>query len=295
MEIGTPAHLHLRLNQLLIEKEGAEAASIPIEDLGVLIIDEPSVTCSHRVLAACCKENVAVIFSDERHLPGGILLSLNGNTLQSRVIADQVNAGEPLKKRLWQQIVREKIRGQARTLKAVTGDAGPLLGMVELVGSGDPDNVEGRAARLYWPLLFGDSFRRDHTLPGRNALLNYGYAIMRAAVARAIVGSGLHPSLGLHHHNQYDAFCLADDLMEPLRPIVDLKVARLTVECGDNIELGKEVKAKMLGLLNLLCNIGRQRLPLMVAMHSYTASLAQAFGEGEHRLDIPIWDAKTVE
>lgn len=176
---------------------------------------------------------------------------------------------------------------QPRVLDILNGNPDPLVPLIGKVASGDIGNIEGRAARIYWKLLFGREFRRDPKEPGRNTLLNYGYAIIRAAVARSLVGSGLHPSLGIHHHNQYDSFCLADDMMEPLRPLVDLKTARLTGDTGDDIELNREVKKELLGLLQEMVYIGKRPLPLMVALHSYTASLARSLEKGSKYLEIP--------
>lgn len=287
VDISNPAFIHLETGQMIVEQEGKTVA-IPIEDLGILIIDSPQATISRAVLAACAANETVVLISDDKHLPASILLPLSGHALQTKIIAVQVNAMLPVKKRLWQQIIRQKIRGQAQVLKSIHGAADPLLQLVQQVLSGDTSNIEGRAAQLYWQRLFGAAFRRNPDLEGRNALLNYGYAVIRAAVARSIVGSGLHPSLGIHHHNQYDTFSLADDLMEVLRPLVDLRVALMTDGIEDEIEICKETKAELLDLLHYPVHISRRPLPLMVALHSYTASFARAL-EGKGELEIPLW------
>src|SRR5581483_5620609 len=191
VELSSQAHLRLRDNQLIIER--SETVQVPIEDLGILILDHHSITHTQQLLCACWQNNVAVVVCAERHLPGALLLPLEGHSIQSRIIANQINVGEPAKKRIWQNIVRAKIRGQARVLDSIVGDSAPLLAYVDKVKSGDPDNIEAQVARIYWQRLFGPDFRRQQGHSGINILLNYGYAIVRAAVARALVGAGLHP------------------------------------------------------------------------------------------------------
>lgn len=290
VEISTPAYLHLRLKQMIIEQDGKEVASIPLEDLGYLILDAPQINITRALLSACADNGVGVLFSNEKHLPSAILLPMVGNILQTRTIAVQANCSVIVKKRLWQKLIKAKIRGQIKTLKAITGNAGSLPELVEQVSSGDKGNIEAQAAQRYWQLLFGKDFRRNPDLSGRNALLNYGYAIIRAALARSAVSSGLHPSIGVHHHNQENPFVLADDLIEPLRPLVDYHVALITKEKLDDIELERPVKQELLGLLTYPVNIGKRPLPLMAAMHSYTASLARALENVEEELVIPIWE-----
>lgn len=287
VEVATHAHLSLRDNQLIVEPVGAQETQVPIEDLGVLILDHHSITHTQQLLCACWRNNVVVIVCDERHLPGALLLPLEGHSVQSRIIASQIAAAEPVKKRLWQAIVRAKIRGQARVLESLAGDPGPLPAYIEKVRSGDPDNIEAQAARVYWQRLFGEGFRRQQESDGINALLNYGYAIIRASVARATVAAGLHPSLGLHHHNQYDALCLADDLVEPLRPLVDLRVWEI---CGrrNDPNLDREAKRSLLDILSWNVAINRQRLPLMIAMHNYAASVRDALRGGGKSIAIPV-------
>lgn len=287
VEVNSHAHLRLRDNQLVIERSEGETAQVAIEDLGVLILDHHSITHTQQVLCACWQNNVAVVVCDERHLPGALLLPLEGHSTQSRIIANQINVSEPAKKRLWQTIVRAKIRGQARVLESVVGDSAPLIVYADKVKSGDPDNIEAQAARIYWQRLFGGDFRRNHEHGGINALLNYGYAIVRAAIARALVGAGLHPSLGLHHHNQYDALCLADDLVEPLRPLVDLRVYELREHEKEDLELNRETKRGLLDILTRNVSVNGQKLPLMVAMHNYAASVRDALSGETKNIAIP--------
>lgn len=286
VEVGSPARLSLANQQLVIERQGQDTATVPVEDLGLLILDHQGIAHTQAVFSACWKRNVHVLLCDDKHLPGAVLLPLDSHNLQSRTMAQQIKISEPVRKRLWQAIIRAKINGQARTLQIAKGSAGPLLALAMKVRSGDPSNVEAQAARFYWQQLFGEDFRRGNDEEHLNGLLNYGYAIMRAACARALVGAGLHPSLGLHHHNQYNSFCLADDLVEPLRPLVDLAVYRLGHN-GLSDGLTKEYKQSLLEVLAQTCSIGALRLPLMEGLHHYAASLRQVMCGEARRFTIP--------
>lgn len=287
VEISNPARLSLKNQQMMVDREGFDLAAVPIEDIGVLILDHPQITHTQGLLAACSENNVALLVCSEKHLPSAILLPLEGNSLHSKIIAQQAQVTEPTCKRLWQAIVRAKIREQAKALLLSTGDDSPLPAYAKRVKSGDTENIEGQAARIYWQKLFGQDFRRDPKTPGINTLLNYGYAVMRAAVARAIVSTGLHPSLGLHHHNQYNSFCLADDLVEPLRPAVDLKVYELCKKLPEEPALTTENKRVLLETLSADCVMNGQRLPLMTSLHHYAASVRKVIC-GEHkRMEIP--------
>ena len=287
IEVSTPARLSVKHAQLVIEREDSEPATVPIEDIGALILDHPAITHTQGVLTACAKNNVAILVCDERHLPGSVLLPMEGNSLQSKTIALQTSVAEPVRKRLWQAIIQAKIREQAKVLSSTKGNADPLPAYVNKVRSGDPENIEAQAARIYWVRLFGEDFRRDPDASGTNALLNYGYAIIRAAVARALVGAGLHPSIGLHHHNQYDSFALADDLVEPYRPLVDLKVYELRRNSSSAPKVDKESKKSLLDCLAWECQLGERRLPMMVALHYYTASLRRVLAGSDKTLEIP--------
>jgi CRISPR-associated protein Cas1 len=250
VDISEKAFLRLENNQLVIEKEGKTVGSVPVEDLGALILQNSAIVITQAILVSCQKHNVVVIFCDEKHLPYSLLLPItDAHTLHSKVLKNQVAATKPMKKRLWQQIVKQKILNQLETLdKAGT----PLAAMARLskaVKSGDPANVEGQAAKLYWRALFGNTFRRNSEAEGINAILNYGYAVIRALVARAVVSSGLHPSLGLHHSNQYNGLALADDLMEPFRPWVDWEVYLMT-KSDIRISVNKATKQILLGLMS---------------------------------------------
>lgn len=265
----------------MIEQEGEEAGSVPVEDLGVLIIDSPAVTCTQGLLVACWQANVVVVLCDEKHMPGALVQPLTGHTLHQKILRQQVMASTSRKKRLWQQIVRAKIEGQAAVLRSVGAEYKGLLAMAARVRSGDVGNMEAQAARVYWLRLFGSQFRRDRDSEGVNALLNYGYAIVRAATARAIVGAGLHPALSIFHRNQYNSVALADDLVEPIRPLIDLRVRELSD--GGLLQLDRDAKARLLESLSWPVKMGESRFPLLVALHYYTANIRECLaGERAH-------------
>jgi len=288
VEISSAAYLHTRLGQLVVERDDNDIVQVPLEDLGVLILDNPAIRLSQAMLTACAEQDVVVVMSDSKHLPASVLLPSDGHTLQTKFLAAQASVSLPTQKRLWQEIIKRKICGQADVLANAGMNDVVLRSMVPRVRSGDPDNIEAQAARTYWPLLFGPSFRRNVGTPGVNALLNYGYAIVRAACARAICGAGLHPSLGIHHHNQYDTFCLADDLVEPLRPIIDAEVLGIVKKDGIDLQINRANRERLLTVLTRPVNVGAQRLPLLSSLHLYAASIrAEIVGE-RGALAIPL-------
>lgn len=284
IEISSPARLSLKNQQMVVEREGFETTIVPIEDLGVLILDHAQISHTQGLLAVCFENNVSVLICDKKHMPSAVFMPLDGNSLHSKTITQQIKITEPTRKRLWQAIVQAKIKEQAKALDYAT-NSHPLHSYAARVRSGDPENLEAQASRIYWQKLFGENFRRDYNVSGINGLLNYGYALMRASVARAIVGTGLHPSLGLHHHNQYNSFCLADDLVEPLRPAVDIKVYELYR--GDETELTIETKRELLHLLSRECVMDGQKLPLMTALHYYAASVRKVICGELKQAEIP--------
>ncbi len=289
IDISEQAYLHQQHQQLLIDKNGKTVAKIPIEDIGVLILQHPAIVISQAVVITCQQNNVAIVFCDARHLPYSVLLPISdGNSLHSKIIQQQINLSLPAKKRVWQQIVRHKISGQARVLKHVGKNAVALERLAENVKAGDPDNLEAQAAQKYWRLLFGDDFRRDTDAEGINSLLNYGYAIMRAMVARAIVASGLHPALGVQHSNQYNGLCLADDVMEPFRPWVDLRVYQLALDHPE-LMVNQATKQPFLKLLGESVRWGKQTMPLMVACHYLLADIKRAFDDKNQKIIYPEW------
>ena len=236
------------------------------------------------------ENNSAVITCDSRHLPNGLLLPLEGNTTQSERFRDQIDASLPLKKQLWQQTVQCKIRNQAAVLNQTNGTVVKnMIAWAADVKSGDSDNLEARAAAYYWRNMFPDipDFVRDRDGVPPNNLLNYGYAILRAVVARALVSSGLLPTLGIHHHNRYNAYCLADDIMEPYRPYIDEMVTKTVEKFGYTEEITPEIKREMLGIPVLDVVIGGQRSPLMVAVSQTTASLYKCFSGELRKISYP--------
>ena len=259
--------------------------SIPIEDIGIVVLDHAQITMSHGLLSALIEHNVAVVSCNNKHMPVGLQLPLEGNSLQSERFACQLAASLPLKKQLWQQTVAQKIRNQAAVLKSMKGaEVGNMAVWASAVRSGDSDNMEGRAAAYYWRQMFAewDHWTRDREGDWPNPLLNYGYAIVRAMVARALVASGLLPTLGIHHHNRYNAYCLADDIMEPYRPYVDLKVMEMMQRWGGAQELNTEMKRELLGLPVREVRMGGRRSPMLVAVSQTTASLYKCYA-GESR------------
>ncbi|MBE7559701.1 type II CRISPR-associated endonuclease Cas1 [bacterium] len=218
------AYLKVRYGQLLLDFAGEETVSVPLSDIAVLVVAHPQVTYTQAVLAGLAKAGGVFVGCDEDHVPALMLLPLQSNYVVVERFARQAEAAWPVKKRLWQQIVRAKVAAQGELLRTLGRDAAAFDVLMDKVRSGDPSNVEAQASRRYWPALFGESFRRNREAADQNRLLNYGYAVLRATVARAVCAAGLHPALGLHHHNKYSGFPLADDLMEPFRPLVDRAV-----------------------------------------------------------------------
>jgi len=257
----SPAYLRVKHEQLVIEREEAEPVSLPLTELAVLILAHPQVTCTLAVLSVLMDKGGSVVVCGRDYLPNGLMLPTVGHSTQVERFAAQAAAPLPLRKRIWKQIVREKVRAQARLIEDLRGDDCGLLAMATTVRSGDPDNVEAQAARRYWAVLFDDpDFQRRFEAPDQNRLLNYGYAVLRAIVSRAICAAGLHPSLGLHHHNRYDAFCLADDLMEPYRPMVDAAVVEYVATYGKDRALDRQAKQALLStVIGRYCCQGEER------------------------------------
>jgi len=300
---GNPTYLSVKNEQLVIRqpencsddsenmrKNHEMNKTIPIEDIGVVIIEHPQVTLTHQVLEKLLANNSAVITCNLQHMPSGLLLPLETNTLQSERFTDQINASAPLKKQLWQQTVIAKIENQQQVLHSIHGnDAKEMHFWAKKVSSGDRENIEARAAAFYWKNMFPGipDFTRDRDGDYPNNLLNYGYAILRAIIARSLVASGLLPTLGIHHHNRYNAYCLADDIMEPYRPVVDKLVYKTTQETKECLILTKEIKASLLAIPVLDVMIGNKRSPLMVAAGITTASLYRCYSGESRRIAYP--------
>jgi CRISPR-associated protein Cas1 len=273
------------------EFKKANEMTRPIEDIGVVVLDNKQITITQGVLEALLENNCAVITCDSNHMPVGLMLPLVGNTTQNERFRDQLDASLPLRKQLWQQTIQYKIRNQAAVL-AQCSDAETkcMLVWANDVRSGDPDNLEARAAVYYWKNLFVHTpgFVREREGDAPNNLLNYGYAVLRAVVARSLVASGLLPTLGIHHHNRYNAYCLADDIMEPYRPYVDRLVYDMTEQYGVDVELSKDIKAELLSIPTLDVVIAGKRSPLMIAASQTTASLYKCFRGELRKIVYPV-------
>ncbi len=298
---GNPAYLSLKLRQLVIRKpavkgdmigpDGSDMVkTIPIEDIGVVVLDSPQITLTNALMEALLENNCAVVTCDSQHLPVGLFLPLYGNKVQTERFTEQIEASLPLKKQLWQQTMQCKIRNQAAMLKYVTGETSKnMLIWADSVRSGDPDNMEARAAAFYWKNVIkgNPGFLRgmDDMV---NVMLNYGYSIVRAVVARALVGAGLIPTLGIHHHNRYDAYCLADDIMEPYRPYVDKMVVDIIDSKGVPENLSADIKRRMLELPVREVVIDGVRRPLMLAVNQTAVSLQKCFAGELRKLEYPV-------
>jgi len=301
---GNPVYLSLKNQQMVIRLPEVErndtlpdsfkqnaVATRPVEDIGVVILDHRQITVTHGLLTALLENNVAIIHCNDMHHPVGLMLNLDGHTLQTQRFRAQIEASEPLKKQLWQQTVVRKIENQASLLQSLKKDIKPLEFMIRNVKSGDPDNFEARAAAYYWGQLFSEkisAFTRDRDGAPPNNMLNYGYSILRAAVARALVGSGLLPTLGIFHRNQYNAYCLADDIMEPYRPFVDRAVLEY-LKSGKEIPeiLNMDAKQHLMLVLQQDIYFDKARSPLMVGITKTTASLSACFEGSKRRINYP--------
>lgn len=282
---GNPAYLKTKNDQLVIEMhDSGETKTASIEDIGLLILDHQQITITQALLAKLLVNNTAVITCNDTHHPTGMLFNLDGNNLQSQKFKAQVEATVPLKKQLWQQTVICKITNQAALLLQERQEYRLLLTYAKEVKSGDSENHEAKAAAYYWKRIFPDFlvFKRERYGPPPNNLLNYGYAILRAVVARSLTASGLLPTLGIHHRNQYNAYCLADDIMEPYRPFVDKIVCHIIRGNGRFLEMTPSMKKALLEIPAMDVKMDGQKSPLMNAVQRTTASLAKCY-EGKAR------------
>jgi CRISPR-associated protein Cas1 len=281
-----PAYLTVRLGQLVLKNGDRILGSLPCEDVGVVVVDNPGTTYSHAALATLARSDAVLVICGHDHLPAAVLLPLADHSQITWRIAEQVGVSRPRRKRLWKQLVQAKIRAQAANVPTDWPAHAKLLDLARQVRSGDPSNLEAQAARIYWDNWLPEiGFRRNPDLGGLNALLNYGYAIVRAAVARALIAAGLLPALGLFHSNRANAFCLADDLIEPLRPLVDDRARELFRQGYE--QLNQETKARLLEILQEPVRIARRRGPLMVSLHRMVASLVRCYQGEDRRLEIP--------
>lgn len=260
--IGTPTSLKLKDNQLIIGDPLTQQVkgSVPMEDMAVLVLDHYQITLSHQAMVLLQQHNVAIISCDQSHLPLGLMLPLTGHVTHSERVKLQINCSEPLKKQLWKQTVEAKIYQQKALLDKLGKESTSMVNYFNNVKSGDTTNMEGIAAQYYWKQLFAD-FTRERYGDAPNNFLNFGYAILRSMVARALVSSGLNPTIGIFHRNKYNAYCLADDIMEPYRPYVDEMVLEWINKPFQPTELTKESKVFFISHRNQRCRIGRINTP----------------------------------
>lgn len=286
---GNKATITTTLEQLVI-KTATRQTTIPIEDIGFVVIEHPEIFISITCLSRLSDNNVAVIFCNEKHMPNSMLLNLNNHHIQQELFKHQICASEPLKKQLWQQTVKLKIKHQAELLQRLNKPNAVLNHYENKVLSGDTTNMEGVAAAYYWKQLFDFDFKRERYGDYPNAFLNYGYIILRAAVARSLAGSGLLSTLGIHHHNKYNAFCLADDIMEPFRPLVDAKILEI-INTFPDTELTVAIKAELLKILTETIYFEDCKSPLMVGLARVTNSLQQCYTGKVRKISYPsLWN-----
>lgn len=284
-----PARLSLKLAQMVVEREEG-TRTVPIEDVGVVILEHKQITITHALIDALLANNVAIVTSNDKHMPVGLMLPLDGHNLQSERFRAQIDASEPLKKQMWQQTVVSKILGQAHILGEQRIERANMLAWAKSVRSGDADNLEARAAAYYWRNMFEkDSFIRDPQGLPPNNLLNYGYSIVRAMMARALVGAGLLPTLGIHHHSRYDAYCLADDIMEPYRPFVDRLVLDMWEQGEITSDISQGQKRQLLNITTMDVFINGQRRPMMLAIQTTAQSVQKCFSGEARKIVYPDW------
>lgn len=285
---GNKSSLTTKYEQLVV-KTAEREATIPIEDIGFIVIENQESYISIPTISKLTDNNVSVIFCDEKHMPKSMLLNLDSHHIQQELFRNQINASEPLKKQLWQQTVKAKIENQSAHLKLLGKNKTPLDYYASKVLSGDTDNREGAAAAFYWKHFFEFDFKRERYGDHPNLYLNYGYIVLRAAVARALAGSGLLTTLGIHHHNKYNAFCLADDIMEPFRPLVDAKVIEI-MKNYDEQDLITPIKAELLKILTDTVYFENKKSPLMVGLSTTASSLQQCFMGKTRKIIYPkLW------
>ena len=289
--ISNPYYLSLKNKQLQVsERGGMVLKTAPVEDIGFLVLDHPQISFSMKLVEELSEYNVATVFCNSKHMPSSMLLPLDAHHIQSELFRAQVAASEPLKKNLWKQTIEAKVKNQAALLDKLGKKSVQLKSIAKTIKSGDSDNREGFAARIYWTALLGKEFIRDRYGEPPNNFLNYGYIILRSAVARALAGSGLLATLGIHHRNRYNAFCLADDIMEPYRPYVDEIAYVLDEKYPGTFTLEKEHKAELLQLMVTDVTIGENKRPLMIALSQTTASLGRCFSGDARKIVYPEFE-----
>jgi len=294
-------HLYVERGSLMVrdttQGECAVLGMVPLDDIAAVIAHAHGLSYTNNLLVALAERGVPFVLCGSNHNAVGMLLSLDGHHVQAQRIEAQIASSLPMAKRLWASIVKTKLHNQAAVLAWAGLPTAPLTALVAKVRSGDPDNLEAQGARRYWQILFGTDFRRDRSLDGTNALLNYGYTIVRSAMARAVVAAGLHPSIGLHHSHDGNAMRLVDDLMEPYRPLVDWQVWNLCkaqVETSTDIELTSAIKRQLVHVLYADLPTEHGRTPVQVCMHKHAVSLAQVLLKERKNLQQPILPAQPL-
>jgi CRISPR-associated protein Cas1 len=286
--------IKLKNNQLQIETD-TRNASIPVEDIGFIVLDHPEIFISIPAMNYLVENNTAVIICGSNHLPNGMFLNLNSHHIQQEIFKNQIDASVPLKKQLWQQTIIEKITNQGILLEKIENSKNQFDFLASKVLSGDTTNMEGVAASQYWKRFFESSFKRERFGDYPNNFLNYGYAILRAATARALSGSGLLNTLGIHHKSKYNAFALADDIMEPFRPVVDEAVVQI-MKNYDEQELNTQIKAELLQILTRTVYFKTEKSPLMVALQKTASSLQQCYTGERKKIKYPkLWNSTATE
>lgn len=291
IEVSTPGtKLSVRYGQLIVERPDVSQVSVPMEEIGVLLIDDIRTHATQRVYVEILKSGGCVVVNGIDHLPVGMMMPIEGHSTQVEIQRAQISLSRPFQKRMWQSIVTAKIRQQSQVLHEFCKFDLGLNKMAKRVLSGDTSNMEAQAAQKYWPALFGKQFRRRRSLPGTNALLNYGYAIIRAAVARAVVASGLLPSIGIHHHNRSNTFSMADDLIEPFRPFVDWRVKLIMSSTNSDSDISlddRSIRANLLALLNERTKINGTFCPLSLAIGTSATALRDSIVQRKNHLMFP--------
>lgn len=287
-------HLAVQRGFMTVSADKEEIARIPLDDIAAVIANAHGLTYSNNLLVELAKRGAMMVLCGPNHSPAAFIWSVEGHHMQSARIEAQLRASLPKSKQLWKQIVQCKIAQQAAVLEAIGRPDAPVRALIAAVRSGDPDNIEAQAARRYWPLMFGNAFRRDRDSGGVNTLLNYGYTVLRATVARSIMAAGLHPSIGLHHSNQFNPMRLADDLMEPFRPFIDLAVFHMTK--SGQTDIGPETKKTLAGVMEMEVAVEHGATALNTAVQDMASSLGMVFEEKAGKLSLPapqppLWPA----
>jgi CRISP-associated protein Cas1 len=287
VEIATDGrHLSIFRGFLVVTEKAEEVGRVALDEIAAVVANAHGLTYSNNALVELSTRGVPVVLCGANHMPAAIVWPVDAHHIQTGRMNDQVAASLPLKKRLWAQLVRAKILAQGAALAAVGAPSGGFYLLSRKVRSGDPDNVEAEAARRYWPLLLGKTFHRDQDGGGINGLLNYGYAVLRAGVARAVMAAGLHPSFGLMHSNRSNPMILIDDLMEPFRPIVDREVQRLVKDGTGEVDRDAKAALARIMVIDLPTNLGLS--PLMTCAERLAQSLARAYAGESDSLDLPL-------